>query len=79
VAGLEKAVRARVATAWKKWREIASLIANRRIPLKIRGCFILRPCQHDDGYIDGRSQIKVNTNERTQVHSAPVSVHQCGP
>jgi len=31
--------------------------------------FILRPCQHDDGYIDGRSQIKVHTNERTQVHS----------
>jgi len=32
--------------------------------------FILRPCQHDDGYIDGRSQIKVHTDERTQVHSA---------
>jgi len=33
-------------------------------------CFILRPCQHDDGYIDVRSQIKVHTDERTQVHSA---------
>jgi len=32
--------------------------------------FILCPCQHDDGYIDGRSQIKVHTDERTQVHSA---------
>jgi len=31
--------------------------------------FILRPCQHDDGYIDGRSQIKVHTDERTQVPS----------
>jgi len=26
--------------------------------------FILRPCQHDNGYIDGRSQIKVHTDER---------------
>jgi len=31
--------------------------------------FIIRPCQHDDGYIDGRSQIKVHTDERTQVRS----------
>jgi len=30
----------------------------------------LRPCQHDNGYMDGRSQIKVHTDERTQVHSA---------
>jgi len=29
--------------------------------------FILRPCQHDDGYIDGRSHIKVHTDERIQV------------
>jgi len=36
-AGLERAVRARVAAAWKKWREMASLITNRSIPLKIRG------------------------------------------
>jgi len=28
-----------------------------------------RPCQHDNGYIDVRSQIKVRTDERTQVHS----------
>jgi len=32
--------------------------------------FILRPCQHDNGYIDGRSQVYVHTDERTQVHSA---------
>jgi len=31
--------------------------------------FILPPFQHDDGYIDGRSQIKVRTKERTQVHT----------
>jgi len=36
--------------------------------------FILRPCQHDNGYIDGRSQIKVHTDERTQVHSAQSSL-----
>jgi len=30
--------------------------------------FILRPCQHDDGYIDGRSQIQVQTDEQTQVN-----------
>jgi len=36
--------------------------------------FILRPCQHDNGYIDGRSQIKVHTDERTQVHSAQPSL-----
>jgi len=40
--------------------------------------FILRPCQHDDGYIDGRSQIKVHTDERTQVHSARASVFPDG-
>jgi len=34
----------------------------------------LRPCQHDNGYMDGRSQIKVHTNERTQVHSAQSSL-----
>jgi len=36
--------------------------------------FILRPCQHDNGYIDGRSQIKVHTDKRTQVHSAQPSL-----
>jgi len=36
--------------------------------------FILRPCQHDNGYIDGRSQIKVHTDERTQVHSSQPSL-----
>ena len=34
----------------------------------------LRPCQHDNGYMDGRSQIKVHTDERTQVHSAQSSL-----
>jgi len=33
----------------------------------------LRPCQHDDGYTDGRSHIKVLTDERTQIHSAQSS------
>jgi hypothetical protein len=36
-ASVERAVRARVAAAWKKWREMASLLNNRYIPLKIRG------------------------------------------
>ena len=35
-AGVEKAVRARVAAAWTKWREMASLLINRSIPLKVR-------------------------------------------
>ena len=38
------------------------------------GLFDLRPCQHDNGYLDGRSQIKVHTDERTQVHSAQSSL-----
>ena len=36
-AGMERAVRARVATAWTKWREIAGLLLNKNIPLKTRG------------------------------------------
>jgi len=32
--------------------------------------FILRSCQPDNGYIDGRPQIQVHTDEQTQVHSA---------
>ena len=36
--------------------------------------FDLRPCQHDNGYMDGRSQIKVHTDKRTQVHSAKSSL-----
>jgi len=36
--------------------------------------FILCPCQHDISYIDGRSQIQVHTDKRTQVHSAQSSV-----
>jgi len=34
----------------------------------------LRPCQHDDGYLDGRAQIKVHTDEWTRVHSAQSSL-----
>jgi len=38
-------------------------------------CYIwLRPYKYDDGYIDGRSQIKVHTDERThRIHSAQSS------
>jgi len=36
-AGLERAVIARIAAAWKKWRKMVSLITNRSIPLKVRG------------------------------------------
>jgi len=35
---------------------------------------VLRPCQHDIRYIDGRSQIKVHTDEWTQVHIAQSSL-----
>ena len=42
--GCESAVRARVAAAWKKWKEIVNLYVNRKIPLecktKIYGAFI---------------------------------------
>jgi len=38
------------------------------------GLIHLRPCQHNDGYIDGRSQIRVHTDERTQIHSAQSSL-----
>jgi len=34
------------------------------------GFIDLRPCQHDNGYMEDRSQIKVHTDERTNVHSA---------
>ena len=33
---MERAVRARVAEAWTKWREISGLLGNKRIPLKSR-------------------------------------------
>ena len=41
--GVERAVRARVATAWTKWREISGLLANKRIPLKNRA-YIYSAC-----------------------------------
>jgi hypothetical protein len=39
--GAERAVRTRISSAWNKWREIASLLVNQRIPLAVRGC--IRP------------------------------------
>jgi len=36
--------------------------------------FILRLYQHDNGYIDGRLQIEIHTDKRTQVHSARSSL-----
>ena len=35
--GAERAVRARVAAAWGKWREISGLLLNKGIPLARRG------------------------------------------
>ena len=35
-AGSERAVRVRVAAAWQKWREIASLLLRKFVPLKVR-------------------------------------------
>ena len=34
---VERSVRMRVAAAWRKWREIASLFINKDIPLRHRG------------------------------------------
>ncbi len=36
-AGVERAVRARMAAAWRRWHEVASLSVNRSIGLKSRG------------------------------------------
>ena len=36
-AGVERAVRARVGAAWKKWRDMAGMLTDRRESLKIRG------------------------------------------
>jgi len=36
--------------------------------------FILPACQHDDGNIEDMLEIKVHTDERTQVHSARSSL-----
>ena len=35
--GSERAIKARVGAAWGKWKEIASLLVNRSIPLHHRG------------------------------------------
>jgi len=39
------------------------------------GCWLinLRPCQHDDGFMDGRSQIKVHAHRRTDTGSSAQS------
>ena len=39
----EIAVRTRIAVAWKKWKELASLLVNQKIPLGKR-CFIYKAC-----------------------------------
>ncbi len=36
-AGVERAVRARVADAWRRWREVANLLVSSSIGLKCRG------------------------------------------
>jgi len=38
-------------------------------PCSVRELIDLRPCQHENGYMKVRSQIKVHNDERTQVHS----------
>ena len=37
-AGVERAVRARVSAAWKKWRDMVDMLTDRRTLLRIRGC-----------------------------------------
>jgi len=57
--------------------EVIDLILFRSFILIIKFVIFLihlRSCQHDYGYIDSRSQIKVHTDERTQVHSAQSSL-----
>jgi len=44
-----------------------SLLISRRLRTIWFNSFYVPRCQHDDGYIDGRSQTKVHTDERTQV------------
>ena len=42
----ETAVRVRIASAWKKWKEIAGMLVNKRIPLRCRAkiyCACIRP------------------------------------
>ena len=44
--GAETAVRARVTSAWRKWRELANLLVNQGIPMSLRGriyCACIRP------------------------------------
>jgi len=39
----ELAVRTRIASTWKKWKELASLLGNQKIPLE-RHCLIYKAC-----------------------------------
>jgi len=42
--------------------------------------FVLCPCQHDNGYVDKRSQIlQVHADERTQIYSARSSLVVTNP
>ena len=46
VGGAEVAVRARIASAWRKWRELVSLLVSQNIPLVNRArvyCACVRP------------------------------------
>jgi len=51
---------------WQDRWVLESLVPDLWLFLLFLVWFILRPCQHDNGYIDGRSQIKVHTDERTR-------------
>jgi len=43
--GAGEAAKARIAAAWRKWREISSLLVNKSIPLKNRGKDLLCLCE----------------------------------
>ena len=36
-AGVEREVRARVSAEWKEWKDMAGLLTDKRIPLRIQG------------------------------------------
>jgi len=55
---------------WDRSLEISS-VAGPNASLDCFDSFYVARCQHDDGYTDGRSQLRSTpTNERTQVHIA---------
>jgi len=61
----------RIAVSQRAWQRKAVLRATSQVKALV--WFILRSCQHVDGYVDGRSQM-VHTDERTQVHTARSSL-----